>query len=86
MSPLVITREGVISFGRMSLSLTPLGRACSWCGVLMPSSLVARFLEGDEGGSWSSGLRFLREAGSLAGMETAWGSSRVRSSHRHQKQ
>ena len=41
-------------FGRMSSSITPLGRAASRGGVLLSSSSVARFFGGDVCGLWSS--------------------------------
>ena len=59
MSPLIIAREGVISLGKDVFEPYPFGRASSWCGVLMPFSLVVHFLEGDEDESWSFGLCFL---------------------------
>ena len=65
--------------GRMSSSVTPLGRAASCGGVILSSSSVARFFEGNECGLRSSRGHFWLNTGSLFGMEAAWGTSMVRS-------
>ena len=64
--------------GRMSSSVTPLGRAASQGGVLLSSS-VAHFFGGDERGLLSSKGHFWLKTGSLIGIEAAWGTSIVRS-------
>ena len=48
--------EVMVSYllGRMSSSVTPLGRTASWRGVLLSSSSVAHFFGGDEHGLLSS--------------------------------
>ena len=58
--------------GRMSSSVTPLGRAASWGGVLLSSSSVAHFFGGDEHGLLSSKGHFWLKTGSLFGIEAAW--------------
>ena len=65
--------------GRMSSSVTPLGRAASQGGMLLSSSFVARFFGGDERGLLSSKGHFWLKTGSLIGVEAAWGTSIVRS-------
>ena len=65
--------------GRMSSSVTPLGRAASQGGMLLSSSSVARFFGGDEHGLLSSKGHFWLKTGSLFGIEAAWGTSIVRS-------
>ena len=65
--------------GRMSSSITPLGRTASWGGVLLSSSSVARFFGGDEHGLLSSKGHFWFQAGSTLGVEAAWGISMGRS-------
>ena len=65
--------------GRMSSSFTPLGRAASRGGVLLSSSSVAYFFEGDERGLLSSKGHFWLKTSSLFGVEAAWGTSMVRS-------
>ena len=65
--------------GRMSSSITPLGRTASQGGVLPSSSSVARFFGGDERGLLSSKGHFWFQAGSTFGIETAWGISMGRS-------
>ena len=65
--------------GRMSSSVTPLGRAASWGGVLLSSSSVACFFGGDVCGLRSSSGHFWLRAGSLFGVEAAWGISMGRS-------
>ena len=49
--------------GRMSSSVTPLGRTASWGGVLLSSSSVARFFGGDVHGLWSSSGHFWLRTG-----------------------
>ena len=66
-------------FGRMSSSITPLGRTASWGGVLPSSSSVAHFFGGDERGLLSSKGHFWFQAGSTFGVEAAWGISMGRS-------
>ena len=65
--------------GRMSSSVTPLGRAASRGGVLLSSSSAARFFGGDERGLLSSKGHFWLKTGSLFGVEAAWGISMGRS-------
>ena len=65
--------------GRMSSSVTPLGRTVSRGGVLLSSSSVAHFFGGDERGLLSSKGRFWFQAGSTLGVEAAWGISMGRS-------
>ena len=65
--------------GRMSSSVTPLGRTASWGGVLLSSSSVARFFGGDRCGLLSSKDHFWFQAGSPFGVEAAWGISMGRS-------
>ena len=65
--------------GRMSSSVTPLGRAASQGGMLLSSSSVARFFGGDERGLLSSKGHFWLKTGSLFGIEAAWGISMGRS-------
>ena len=65
--------------GRMSSSFTPLGRAASHGGMLLYSSSVARFFEGDGHGLLSSKGHFWLKTSSLFGVEAAWGTSMVRS-------
>ena len=65
--------------GRMSSSVTPLGRTASRGGVFLLSSSVARFFGGDECELLSSKCRFWFQAGSPFGVETAWGISMDRS-------
>ena len=65
--------------GRMSSSVTPLGRAASRGGVLLSSSSVACFFGGDERGLLSSKGCFWLKTGSFIGVEAAWGTSIVRS-------
>ena len=65
--------------GRMSSSVTPLGRTASWGGVLLSSSSVAHFFGGDERGLLSSKGHFWFQAGSPFGIEAAWGISMGRS-------
>ena len=65
--------------GRMSSSITPLGRTASRGGMLPSSSSVAHFFGGDEHGLLSSKGRFWFQAGSTFGVEAAWGVSMVRS-------
>ena len=73
--------EAKVSYllGRMSSSVTPLGRTASWGGVLLSSSSVACFFGGDECGLLSSKGRFWFQTGSLFGVEAAWGISMRRS-------
>ena len=59
--------------GRMSSSVTPLGRTASWGGVLLSSSSAAHFFGGDERGLLSSKGHFWLKTGSLFGVEAAWG-------------
>ena len=56
-------------FGRRSSSFTPVGRAASHRGMLFSSSLVVRFLEGDECGLRSSRCHFQLLTHSLLGVE-----------------
>ena len=65
--------------GRMSSFFTPLGRAASRGGMLLSSSSVARFFEGDGHGLLSSRGHFWLKTGSLIGVEAAWGTLMVRS-------
>ena len=65
--------------GRMSSSVTPLGRAASQGGMLLSSSSVAHFFGGDMHGLQSSSGHFWLKAGSLFGIEAAWGISMGRS-------
>ena len=65
--------------GRMSSSVTPLGRAASRGGVLLSSSSVACFFGGDVWGLRSSSGHFWLRAGSLFGIEAALGISMGRS-------
>ena len=65
--------------GRMSSSVTPLGRTTLQGGVLLSSSSVARFFGGDERGLLSSKGHFWFQTGSLFGVEAAWGISMGRS-------
>ena len=65
--------------GRMSSSVTPLGRIASQGGVLLSPSYVACFFGGDERGLLSSKGRFWFQAGSPLGVEAAWGISMGRS-------
>ena len=65
--------------GRMSSSVTPLGRAASRGGVLLSSSSVAHFFRGNEHGLLSSKGHFWLKTGSLFGVEAAWGISMGRS-------
>ena len=65
--------------GSMSSSITPLGRAASRGDVLLSSSSVAHFFGGDMCGLWSSSSHFWLRAGSLFGVEAAWGISMGRS-------
>ena len=65
--------------GRMSSSVTPLGRAASWGGMLLSSFSVACFFRGDERGLLSSKGHFWPKTGSLFGVEAAWGISMGRS-------
>ena len=65
--------------GRMSSFFTPLGRAASRGGMLLSSSSVACFFEGDGCGLLSSRGHFWLKTGSLFGVEAAWGTSMVRS-------
>ena len=69
--------------GRMSSSITPLGRTASRGGVLLSSSSVAHFFGGDERGLLSSKGCFWFQAGSTLGVEAAWGISMWRSVHCH---
>ena len=73
--------EAKVSYllGRMSSSVTPLGRTASWGGVLLSSSSVALFFGGDEHGLLSSKGHFWFQTGSLFGIEAAWGISMGRS-------
>ena len=73
--------EAKVSYllGRMSSSVTPLGRTASRGGVLLSSSSVARFFGGDEYGLLSSKGHFWFQAGSPFGVEAAWGISMGRS-------
>ena len=64
--------------GRMSSSVTTLGRTASRGGVLLSSS-DARFFGGDEHGLLSSKGHFWFQAGSPFGVEAAWGISMGRS-------
>ena len=57
--------------GRMSFSVTPLGRTASQGGVLPSFSSVARFFGGDERGLLSSKGCFWFQAGSTFGVEAA---------------
>ena len=57
--------------GRMSSSVTPLGRAASQGGMLLSFSSVARFFGGDVCGLRSSSGRFWLRPGSLFGVEAA---------------
>ena len=57
--------------GRMSSSVTPLGRTASRRGVLLSSSSVGRFFGGDECGLLSSKGHFWFQAGSTFGIEAA---------------
>ena len=59
--------------GRMSSSVTPLGRTASRGGVLLSSSSAVCFFGGDEHGLLSSKGRFWLQTGSLFGIEAAWG-------------
>ena len=59
--------------GRMSSFITPLGRAASQRGVLPSSSSVAYFFGGDMHELQSSSGHCLLRAGSLFGVEAAWG-------------
>ena len=65
--------------GRMSSSVTHLGRAASWGGVLLSSSSAACFFGDDERGLLSSKGHFWLKTGSLFGVEAAWGISMGRS-------
>ena len=65
--------------GRMSSSVTPLGRTASWGGVLLSSSSVSHFFGGDEPGLLSSKGHFWFQAGSTLGIGAAWGISMGRS-------
>ena len=65
--------------GRMSSSVTPLGRTASQGGVLLSPSSVARFFGGDECGLLSPKGHFWFQAGSPLGVEAAWGISIGRS-------
>ena len=65
--------------GRMYSFFTLLGRAASHRGVLPSSSSVARFFGGDMHGLRSSSGCFWLRAGSLFGIEVAWGISMGRS-------
>ena len=65
--------------GRMSSSVTPLGRTASRGGILLSSSSVACFSGGDEHGLLSSKDRFWFQAGSTFGVEAVWGISMGRS-------
>ena len=65
--------------GRMYSSVTPLGRAASWGGVLLSSSSVAHFFGSNEQGLLSSKGHFWLKTGSLMGVEAAWSTSIVRS-------
>ena len=65
--------------GRMSSSVTPLGRTASRGGMLLSSSSVACFFGGDEHGLLSSKGHFWFQAGSPFGIEAAWGISMGRS-------
>ena len=65
--------------GRMSSSVTPLGRTASQGGVLLSPSSVACFFGGDEHGLLSSKGCFWFQAGSTFGIEAAWGISMGRS-------
>ena len=76
--PLSATKVSYL-LGRMSSSVTPLGRAASWGGVFLSSSSVARFFGGDVHGLWSSSGHSWLRAGSLFGIEAAWGISMGRS-------
>ena len=73
--------EAKVSYllGRMSSSVTPLGRTASQGGVLLSSSSVTLFLGGDMCGLQSSSGHFWLRAGSLFGVEAAWGISMGRS-------
>ena len=66
-------------FGRRSSTFAPVGRAASCWSMLFSSPLIARFFAGDGHGLWSSRLHLQHCAGSLLGVEAAWGTSRVRS-------
>ena len=77
MNPPVITTEGVISLGEDVLKLYPIGRSSSEGGVLVSSSCVAHFLEGDEEETGLSRPHFLQRVGSLTGEVAACGSSIV---------
>ena len=66
-------------FGRRSSTFTPVGRAASRWGVLFSPPLIAHFFGGDGHGLQSSRDCFWLWAGSLLGVEAAWGSSMVRS-------
>ena len=57
--------------GRMSSSVTPLGRTASRGGMLPSFSSVAHFFGGDERGLLSSKGRFWFQAGSTFGVEAA---------------
>ena len=65
--------------GRMSPSITPLGRDCSRGDGLLSFHPVACFFRGDEHGLHSSSGRFWLSPGSLFGVETAVGISIGRS-------
>ena len=65
--------------GRMSSSVTPLGRAVSRAGVILSSSSVARFFGGGMHELRSSSGHFWLKTGSLFGIEAAWGISMGRS-------
>ena len=65
--------------GRMSSSVTPLGRTASRGGMLLFSSSAACFFGGDEHGLLSSKGHFWLQTGSLFGVEAAWGISMGRS-------
>ena len=64
--------------GRMSSSVTPLGRTASRGGVLLSPTSVAHFF-GDERGLLSSKGHFWFQAGSPLGVVAAWGISMGRS-------
>ena len=65
--------------GRMSSSVTPLGRTTSRGGMLLFSCSVAHFFGGDVCGLRSSSGHFWLRPGSLFGVEAAWGISIWRS-------
>ena len=73
--------EAKVSYllGRMSSSVTTLARTTYQGGMLLSSSSVALFFEGNEHGLLSSKGCFWLQTGSLFGVEAAWGISMGRS-------